>query len=115
VADVLREVASRGVLVKVLMMSDNRLGQGDLAKRDESIRKMRGSLGNSVEVKLADEVIIRGCIVDPDSEGKALFLVEEVGVPFILREAAITSHPGVVKGLASMFDMIWRFNSKSPD
>jgi sugar-specific transcriptional regulator TrmB len=115
VADELREVVSRGVSVKVLMMSDKRLDQGDLVKRDESIKKMRGSLGNSVEVRLADEVIIRGCVVDPDLEGKALFLVEEVGVPFILREAAITSHPGVVKGLASMFDMIWRFNSTSPD
>ena len=43
-----------------------------------------------------------------------LFLVEEEGVPFFLREAAITSHPGVVKGLAGMFDLQWRHDSREP-
>jgi len=54
-------------------------------------------------------------VIDPEAGGRALFLVEEVGVPFFLREAAITSHPGVVKGLANMFELNWMFNAAEPD
>jgi hypothetical protein len=58
---------------------------------------------------------MRGCIVDPEMGGKALFLVEEVGVPFFLREAAITSHPSVVKGLTTLFDLMWRYDTYKPE
>jgi hypothetical protein len=39
--------------------------------------------------------------------------VEEEGVPLFLREAALTSHPGVVSALGSMFELKWKFDSKS--
>jgi hypothetical protein len=68
-------------------------------------------LQNNPEIRYCKDVHIRGCIIDPNSEGRALFLVEEEGVPFFLREAAITSHPGVVKGLANMFDLKWKYDS----
>ncbi|RLI10423.1 hypothetical protein DRO42_01310 [Candidatus Bathyarchaeota archaeon] len=115
VIDDLEAAASRGVSIRILMMSAKRLSDDDRRKRDEVIGKMRKILGGAAEIRVSDEVIIRGCIVDPEGGGRALFLVEEVGVPFFLREAAITAHPGVVKGLASMFDLMWRFNSRSPD
>jgi sugar-specific transcriptional regulator TrmB len=114
VAEELKEAIGRGVSVRVLMMSERSLVDDDLKKRDEIINKIREDLADSAEIRVSDEVNLRGCIVDPDSGGRALFLVEEVGVPFFLREAAITSHPGVVKGLASMFDLIWRFDSARP-
>jgi hypothetical protein len=44
-----------------------------------------------------------------------MFLVEEIGVPYHLREAAISSHPGVVKGLADMFNLRWEHESGPPD
>ena len=113
VAQVLKEITARGVKVKILMMSDQHLSQDDRGKRDDTIKKIRDSESKSIEIRLTDEVNIRGCIVDADSGGSALFLVEEVGVPYFLREAAITTHPGVVKGLRSMFDLIWDLNSQS--
>ena len=107
VSQQLSDAVNRGVQVKIIMMSDKYLSLDDRKLRDETIQKILNSQYTSVEVKLSDEVNIRGCIVDPDSGGSALFLVEEVGVPYFLREAAITSHPGVVKGLSSMFNLIW--------
>jgi len=114
VAGELRGAIQRGVSVKVLMMSERSLVDGDRTKRDAVIDRIREDLADNVDIRVSDEVNLRGCIVDAESGGRALFLVEEVGVPFFLREAAITSHPGVVKGLASMFDLIWRFDSAQP-
>ena len=114
VAGELRGAIQRGVSVKVLMMSERSLVDDDRTKRDAVIDRIREDLADNVEIRVSDEVNLRGCIVDAESGGRALFLVEEVGVPFFLREAAITSHPGVVKGLASMFDLIWRFDSAQP-
>ena len=114
VAEELKEAIGRRVSVRVLMMSERSLVDDDRKKRDEIINKIREDLADSAEIRVSNEVNLRGCIVDPESGGRALFLVEEVGVPFFLREAAITSHPGVVKGLASMFDLIWRFDSARP-
>ena len=115
VAADLEAAVSHGVSVRVIMMSAEKLSESDCKKRDETIRRIREVLGEAAEVRVSDEVIIRGCVVDPESGGRALLLVEEVGVPFLLREAAITAHPGVVKGLATMFDLMWKFDSSSPD
>jgi len=114
VAGDLEAAASRGVSVRIIMMSNERLSEADLGKRDDMIRQIVEALGGSAEVRVSDEVIIRGCIVDPEEGGRALFLVEEAGVPFFMREAAITAHPSVVRGLAGMFDLMWRFNSCTP-
>ena len=111
----LREASSRGVEVRVIMMSSRRMGEEDRRKRDEMMGRLREALGGNVEIRVAEEVVMRGCIVDPEVGGRALFLVEEVGVPFFLREAAITSHPSVVRGLATLFDLMWRFGAHEPD
>jgi len=103
--------ASRKVTIKILMRSGESLNREDAKKRDLIISKIEEALGVSVEIRVSNEVPIRGCVVDPDMEGGALFLVEEKGVPFIFREAAITSHPGVVRGLLSMFDLKWKYDS----
>lgn len=114
VTEELKGAVARGVSVKILMMSEEKFSESDRRKRNEVIRRIRETLEDSVEIRVSDEVILRGCIVDSASEGRALFLVEEVGVPFFLREAAITTHPGVVKGLASMFELNWQFNTSTP-
>ena len=72
---------------------------------------IKKALGNKVNLRFADEVPLRGCIVDPQDMAGALFLVEEPGVPFEFREAAITFNPGLVKALALMFELLWS-NSK---
>lgn len=108
------DASKRGVIIKILMRSGSSLIHDDIKKRNINIIQLNEVLQDTLQIRFSREVHIRGCIIDSNLEGKALFLVEEEGVPFFLREAAITSHPGVVKGLANMFNLKWRYDS-SPD
>jgi hypothetical protein len=57
---------------------------------------------------------LRGSVVDPSYDyktGKAIFLVEERGVPLTLRDAAITENPSLVAGMKRYFDLIWKYES----
>lgn len=105
----------RGTMIKLLLRSRDSLSAEDGEKRDEILEGIREDLGGNMEVRSSEEVPIRGCIVDPEDKGRALFLVEEQGVPYVFREAAITSHPGVVKGLSSMFNLRWKYESNEID
>jgi len=108
VADKLREALARGVSSKIILMKPDMLGSEDREKQAKILEKINEALGSSVEIRFTDEIPIRGCIVDPKTGGKALFLVEDPGVPFFLREAAITSHQSVVRGLALMYSLLWK-------
>jgi hypothetical protein len=108
----LADAMSRGVPVKILMRSPETLSESDREKQGDILGAMGAAFESGYEVRFSDEVEIRGCVVDPAEGGKALFLVEEEGVPFFLREAALTFHPGVVRALGAMFDLKWRFDSR---
>jgi len=107
----LKYAAKKGVSIKIILMNPQKLGRDDRIKQERILKKITEDFGGSVQVRFAEEVPMRGCIVDPEGEGRALFLVEEPGVPFFMREAAITVHPSVVRGLASMFRLIWECKS----
>ena len=107
VADSLEKAAKRGVRIRVLMVNPDRLTEESRKKQTEVLSMLRSKLGKSVEVRFFEELPLRGCLVDPHEGGKALFLVEEPGVPLFLREAAITYHWNLVKGLAIMFELMW--------
>jgi len=115
VIDELRDAVSRRVKIKVLMRSRGSLRKDDAEKSDRSISELRALSKDLVDIHVSDEILLRGSVIDPKDGGRALFLVEEEGVPYYLREAAITSHPGVVRGLADLFDLKWRFDSNPPD
>jgi len=108
----LADALNRGVYVKILMRSPESLSESDREKQDAILGVISATFEDGYEVRFSDEVEIRGCVVDPADGGKALFLVEEEGVPFFLREAALTFHPGVVRALGAMFDLKWRFDSR---
>jgi len=108
----LGEAVGRGVEVKILMRHPETLRPADAARQQASLKALQEEFGDSISVRYSRKVEIRGCIVDYSAEGKALFLVEEEGVPLFLREAAITFHPGVAKALGSMFLLKWRFDSQ---
>jgi len=114
VADALEEAAKRGVRVRIVLVSPDRLSEQSREKQSEIIRAVRDRLGDNVEIRFFPELPLRGCIVDPKSEGKALFLVEEPGIPLFLREAAITTHHNLVKALAIMFSLVWEKASPTP-
>jgi sugar-specific transcriptional regulator TrmB len=105
------EANDKGAVVKILMRDPETLENSDRIKQRKNIIFLRTILGDTLSLRFSDTVEIRGCVSDPDGGGKALFLVEEEGIPLFLREAAVTSHPGVVRALASMFDLKWRFDS----
>ena len=112
VQDDLKEAVSNGVDIRVIMRKPDSLSPEDAVKQNENIVGLKEILGADAKVRYSPEVEIRGVIMDPESEGRALFLVEEEGIPFFLREAALTNHPGVVKALASMFDLKWQFDAE---
>jgi sugar-specific transcriptional regulator TrmB len=112
VKDELQEAIDKGVDIKVLMRKSDSLRADDVLKQEKNLYALKELLGDSSRIRCSDAVEIRGCIIDPEIGGKALFLVEEEGVPHFLREAALTSHPGVAKALGSMFELKWRFDSE---
>ncbi len=114
VADELKKALGRGVKARILVRSRNSLSSSDAKKRDATLKTL-SAIGGDLEVRETDKVIIRGCIVDADGGGRAMFLVQEEGVPFYLREAAITSHPSVVRGLCDMFNLRWMYESNKPN
>jgi len=108
VVDELKHATKRNVSLKVILMSPNSLEPEDREKQAKILENINEALEKRVEIRFTEEMPIRGCIVDPEKGGKALFLVEDPGVPFFLREAAITSHESVVRGLALMYNLLWR-------
>lgn len=108
VAGRLREAMERGISLKVILMKPDMMEPRDRKRQAKMLGRIKDELGNKVEIRFTDEIPIRGCIVDPKVGGEALFLVEDPGVPFFLREAAITSHQGVVRGLALMYSLLWK-------
>lgn len=112
VVESIMEALDRGVSLKIILMNPSLLEPVDGNKQTEILGRINEALGGEVEVRFTDEIPIRGCIIDPKIGGKALFLVEDPGVPFFLREAAITSHQSVVKGLALMYSLMWEHKAE---
>lgn len=114
VAENIMEALNRRVSLKIILMDPSLLEPEDGKKQAEILERINEVLGGEVEVRFTDEIPLRGCTIDPEIGGKALFLVEDPGVPFFLREAAITSHQGVVRGLALMYDLLWKHKTTKP-
>ncbi|RLF13486.1 MAG: TrmB family transcriptional regulator [Thermoprotei archaeon] len=108
VSDALKGAVERGVKVKLILMDPFLLPGESRVKQAEILKALREQLGDGVEIRFFNEHLpLRGCIVDPGGDGKALFLVEEPGIPLFLREAAITTHYNLVNGLALLFKLLW--------
>ncbi len=112
VSENLKAALERGVSIKIILVSPEVMELKDREKQKIIVESIKRLLGKSVMFRFSDEVPIRGSIVDPNREGRAIFLVEDPGIPFFLRELAITSHYSFVKGLAIMFNLIWEYKSK---
>jgi len=111
VAENLEKAIRRGVSVRLILMRPDFLDKEDREKQARVLRALREGELAKISVRFSDEVPIRGCIVDPRTGTGALFLVEDPGIPFSFREAAITFHPSVVRGLALMFNLMWKYKS----
>jgi sugar-specific transcriptional regulator TrmB len=105
------DALGRGVKVRILMKAPESLSESDRGKQRRALERLGVYTDNSLGIRVSAKVEIRGCVIDPEGEGRALFLVEEEGVPFFLREAALTSHPGVARALGTMFNLKWSYDS----
>jgi len=112
VAKNIMNALKRGVSLKMILMNPSLLEAEDRKKQAETLKRINEVRGGEIEVRFTDEIPMRGCIIDPEVGGKALFLVEDPGVPFFLREAAITSHQSVVRGLALMYSLMWEHRTQ---
>ena len=115
VSENLKTAKTRGVNIRIILMNPNLMGQEDKEKQEKILHILRKTLGKKLMLRFSDNVPIRGSITDPENNGRAIFLVEDPGVPFFFREAAVTSHKSVVKGLALMFNLLWEHKSKKLD
>ena len=114
VSDTLKTALERGVSLRMILMRPKKMEDADKERQTVVLEEINRVLEGNAEIRFTDEIPIRGCIIDPEIGGKALFLVEDPGVPFFLREAAITSHQSVVKGLALMYNLLWKHKTTKP-
>lgn len=112
VAKNIMNALKRGVSLRMILMNPSLLEPEDRKKQAEILKRINEVRRGEIEVRFTDKIPIRGCIIDPEVGGKALFLVEDPGVPFFLREAAITSHQSVVRGLALMYRLMWEHETE---
>lgn len=112
VADKLKEAVRRGVSLRIILMNPDMMESGHREEQAKILERIIEVLGDEVEIRFTEEIPIRGCLIDPEIGGRALFLVEDPGVAFFLREAAITSHQSVVRGLTLMYSLLWRHRAK---
>jgi sugar-specific transcriptional regulator TrmB len=103
----LSKAVNRGVEVKLLLKNPRKLNENQRAKQKEILDLLRNAFNRKVEIRFVDQIPLRGCLIDPENNGRGIFLVEEAGVPFEFREAAITSNLGLIKTLTLMFNFLW--------
>jgi sugar-specific transcriptional regulator TrmB len=111
VSDALKTALKRGASLRIILMRPRKMEDVDEKRQAEVLGEIDRVLEGNAKILFTDEIPIRGCIIDPEIGGKALFLVEDPGVPFFLREAAITAHQSVVKGLALMYNLLWKYKT----
>jgi sugar-specific transcriptional regulator TrmB len=112
VAENLKKALAKGVSIRIILMKPELLEPNDREKQAIIIEKIKEELEARAELRFAEEIPIRGSVTDPRKEGGAIFLVEDPKVPLFLREAAVTTHPSVVRGLALMFNLIWQYKAE---
>jgi sugar-specific transcriptional regulator TrmB len=114
IVEKLKEAVKKGIKVKILIKDPQKLSESDMTVQRKIMGMVIEELGRGVRIKVVNELPLRGCIIDPDDEGKAIFLVEEKGIPYEFREAAVTSNPGLVKSLSLMFRLLWKVSRDYP-
>jgi len=107
----LKGAIKRNVKVQIILMDPKKLSDHDRKIQEKNVSNLN-ELGMNVEIRYCSEVPIRGCVIDDKA---AIFLTEELAVPIFLRETAITTNPGLVKGLQMLFDLAWQYRCKPLD
>lgn len=103
----LQSADRRGIAIRFILLDSKNLNDEDIAIQKATVDMLQSQIP-SAQVRYSDDVPIRGSIVDGGSDGSAIILAEERGVPLFVREAAVTENKGLVRGLQKLFDLMWR-------
>jgi sugar-specific transcriptional regulator TrmB len=107
VVDDLAAAGARNVALKFILLDPSKLPAESVTVQQEMLALLKRKVP-AARIKFSSSVPLRGTIIDSNSEGAAMFLAEERGVPLFVREAAVTENTGVVRGLAMLFDLLWQ-------
>ena len=112
ISDELESSIARGVKVKILLLDPNTLSDESRAIQQSIQTLLFSKFGEKIAIRYAYSVPLRGTLIDPNDEGTAIFLAEEIGIPLFMREAAISENTNLVQALKLFFDLIWEYHSK---
>jgi sugar-specific transcriptional regulator TrmB len=113
---VIEEIASaslRRASIRVQLLDSSKLKMSDREVQDRMLALLNAKTP-SVGVRFAQDIPLRGTIVDPESKAKAIFHAEELDVPLFVREACVTENKGLVRALASFFELSWEKANSPP-
>jgi sugar-specific transcriptional regulator TrmB len=111
ITDDLAKKIEKGIQVKILLLNPNNLSDESQAIQQSIITLLSSRFGDKIAIRFAYSVPLRGTLIDPNNEGTAIFLAEEIGVPLFMREAAISENPNLIQALKLFFDLIWEHHS----
>ncbi|MFX1518380.1 MAG: TrmB family transcriptional regulator [Promethearchaeota archaeon] len=111
IIDELESSITRGVKVKILLLDPNKLNDESRAIQGSIKALLSSKFGEKITLRYAYSVPLRGTLIDPNDEGTAIFLAEEIGIPLFMREAAISENTNLVQALKLFFDLIWGHHS----
>jgi sugar-specific transcriptional regulator TrmB len=107
VVEELAEAGGHGVSLRIILLDPSRLQTESIEVQDEMVALLKSRVPDA-QVRFSPDVPLRGSIVDPETQGAAVFLAEEKGVPLFVREVALTRNMGLVRSLARFFDLMWQ-------
>jgi len=111
IIDELESSITQGVKVKILLLDPNTLSDEARAIQQSIESLLSSKFGETIVIRHAYSVPLRGILIDPNNEGMAIFLAEEIGIPLFMREAAISENTNLVHALKLFFDLIWEHHS----
>ncbi len=111
VIDEIENKMERGIKVKILLLDPSKLNDEARAIQKSITALLSSRFKDKIAIKFAYSVPLRGTLIDPNNEGTAIFLAEEIGIPLFMREAAISENQNLVQALKLFFDLIWEYHS----
>jgi sugar-specific transcriptional regulator TrmB len=111
IIDEMESSIARDVKIKILLLDPNKLSDEAHAIQQNIESLLLSKFGEKIVIRYAYSVPLRGILIDPNTEGMAIFLAEEIGIPLFMREAAISENTNLVQALRLFFDLIWEHHS----
>jgi sugar-specific transcriptional regulator TrmB len=112
------ECVEQGIDVQILLLSPDHLTPANRERQAEIVTHITETYPE-VGLRYSEKALPwRGTIADPSMDydaGTAILLVQEDEIPNHMRQAAITENGSFVAGLNRYFELVWMYESNTPD